>query len=380
MRVGLILSAVPGYSETFFKNWVTGLKTRGFEPILFIDQSTSVRKYHGAVVLSRERFLIFSVFKILTNFMVSFIYLKKNINNSGSLKESIKRVILDLHILSAKQMDWIHFGFGTVGLQREAIGSTIGAKSAVSFRGFDIGIYPLKHPNCYNTLLQKINKIHVISDDIANLVIAESNFKQNKITKITPAIDTNLFSNSDKRNWNELNFISVGRLHWKKGFNYVIEALAELNLKGVDFKYTIVGSGSEYERIAYLAHKFRILDKIFFINKVDSKEVANYLKNNNYFIQYSIQEGFGNAVLEAQSSGLITIVSDAEGLSENVLHNKTGFVVPKLQPKLFFEQILQLKKMSHEELEKMSIFASQRVKENFTLEKQIDEFVEFYTS
>ena len=36
--------------------------------------------------------------------------------------------------------------------------------------GFDIGIYPIKHPNCYNRLWKKLDKIHVISDDIGSLI------------------------------------------------------------------------------------------------------------------------------------------------------------------------------------------------------------------
>ena len=48
------------------------------------------------------------------------------------------------------------------------------------------------------------------------------------------------------------------------------------------------------------------------------------MKNSDVYIQSSVQEGFGNAVLEAQASGLCCIVSDAEGLSENVLNEKTG--------------------------------------------------------
>ena len=39
-------------------------------------------------------------------------------------------------------------------------------------------------------------------------------------------------------------------------------------------------------------------------------------------------------VLEAQVMGLLSIVSDANGLPENIIHNYTGWVVPKMAPKL----------------------------------------------
>ena len=36
-------------------------------------------------------------------------------------------------------------------------------------RLFDIGIYPLKNPKCYDLLWVNIDKLHVISDDLLNL-------------------------------------------------------------------------------------------------------------------------------------------------------------------------------------------------------------------
>ena len=57
------------------------------------------------------------------------------------------------------------------------------------------------------------------------------------------------------------------------------------------------------------------------------------------YIQPSIQEGFCNSVLEAQAMGLLVIVSDAEGLHENVINNVTGWVVKKRNPILLSEKL-----------------------------------------
>jgi colanic acid/amylovoran biosynthesis glycosyltransferase len=172
--------------------------------------------------------------------------------------------------------------------------------------------------------------------------------------------------------------MSVGRLHWKKGLNYVIEALAELNNKGYEFSYSIIGTGVDYERIAFLAYQNGILDKINVLGEINHDEISKHLNKTNYFIQYSVQEGFGNAVLEAQASGLISIVSDAEGLSENVCDGETGFVVPKLKPKLLARQIIETHKLSTIEKQKISDSAISRVKELFQVNSQIDAFENFY--
>src|SRR5690606_12647628 len=106
-----------------------------------------------------------------------------------SLFQALKNLIASEFILS-KKMDWLHFGFGTMALGKENVAEAIGAKMAVSFRGFDIGIYPIKHPGCYDLLFLKADKFHVISDDISKLLFKAGLKTNREIVKITPAIDT----------------------------------------------------------------------------------------------------------------------------------------------------------------------------------------------
>ena len=49
----------------------------------------------------------------------------------------------------------------------------MGIKSSVSFRGYDIGLYPYDNPGCYDLLWEKIDKVHTISDDLYNKAISQ---------------------------------------------------------------------------------------------------------------------------------------------------------------------------------------------------------------
>ena len=49
---------------------------------------------------------------------------------------------------------------------------------------------------------------------------------------------------------NTIEILTVARLHWVKGLEYTIEAMG--NLESVNFNYTIIGSGIEYERLMLL--------------------------------------------------------------------------------------------------------------------------------
>ena len=71
-----------------------------------------------------------------------------------SLKNSLKLIILNQFFLKEK-LDWLHFGFGMLAKDRENVAEAIGAKMAVSFRGYDLYLSPLKHPGCYDLLFLK---------------------------------------------------------------------------------------------------------------------------------------------------------------------------------------------------------------------------------
>ncbi|TFB13069.1 glycosyltransferase, partial [Microbacterium sp. 3H14] len=80
-----------------------------------------------------------------------------------SVKRSIEKIYINSTLLKL-EVDWLHFGFATMAIERELVAKAIGAKMAVSFRGYDINVYPLKHAGCYKKLWQQVDKVHSISE------------------------------------------------------------------------------------------------------------------------------------------------------------------------------------------------------------------------
>jgi colanic acid/amylovoran biosynthesis glycosyltransferase len=292
----------------------------------------------------------------------------------------LKKIYANAHLLKAN-VDWLHFGFATMALGKELVAESIGAHMAVSLRGFDIAIYPIKHPGCYDLVWKKVDKVHTISDDL--LALAYKNGLSKKVSgqKITPAIDCTQFNGTrlkEERQENQLSIITVARLHWKKGLIYTLRALALLKEKGVDFHYTIIGEGEQYEELMYTIHLLGLTNQVFLVGKQSPDEVKIVLASSAIYIQYSISEGFCNAVLEAQAMGLLCVVSDAEGLSENVLHNQTGWVVEKRNPEKLANQLVAVINLSDDMKHEIINNAKDRVRLAFNIQKQQEEFVEFY--
>jgi colanic acid/amylovoran biosynthesis glycosyltransferase len=390
MKIGLVLSSTPGYSETFFTSKIKGLQEQGFSVVLLtqtigadfdlcpVVKAPKVYSNIFVQVIS----MAFVFFKLVFHLKSVLNFIKLERQEKSKTSRLLKKVYLNSHLLSQK-LDWLHFGFTTQALGSELVAKAIGAKMAVSFRGFDMAIYPLKSEYCYDLLWKHLDKVHTISNDLLELAYSHGMSKEIPVVKITPAINSNTFKKVSSKVFKNdsdrvVEIVTIARLHWKKGIVSTIEALAILKKQGVKFRYTIIGEGEEYERICFAIHQLKLQDRVFLVGKKAHEEVVRYLEDSEIYIQFSISEGFCNAVLEAQAMGLLCVVSDAEGLPENVIHNQTGWVVPKRQTKLLAEQIQDIINLADIEKNRISKNAINRVVTTFNVKDQQKQFVDFY--
>ena len=386
MLIGLVLSAAPAYSETFFRNKIRILAESGIKVIVFAGGSgiddhdyNFVNGFSWDGSTGNKAVAAVRVFSHLARSPVRAIrFLWLNKRDRYPARRNLLSLLSSAHILSFDP-DWLHFGYATSALGKENLATVVGARMAASIRGFDIAVYPVKNPGCYKLLWDRIDKLHYISDDLYALALKDGFGSQTSHQKITPAIETSMFEPHDLAAFGKsIKILTVARLNWKKGLESTLEGLSLLKANGVDFQYTIVGEGVERERLVFASHQLGIKDRVHFVGKKTPLETRKFYRETDLYLQYSIQEGFCNAVLEAQAVGLFCIVSDAEGLAENVLHDETGWVVPKRSPMLLADQILRVLSLPESERTRISQSAIARVRSQFDLEKQKTEFVRFY--
>jgi colanic acid/amylovoran biosynthesis glycosyltransferase len=249
---------------------------------------------------------------------------------------------------------------------------------AVSFRGFDYYIYPAKNPDCYGHLFRTKTLFHVLSDRMKSGLIA-SGVSEENIFKITPAIHTEQFKY--RKNFiltSPFQLLTIARLHWHKGHSYTLEALALLKKNGIDFHYTIIGEGAEREKLTFTIHQLGLENHVTLTGKISHEKVYDALLNCSLYIQYSSEEGFCNALIEAQSTGAICLASDADGLLENISDGNSGYIIPKRNPEALFEKIIQVINTSREDLLRMSSNATERASAQFDINLQRKKFREFY--
>lgn len=389
LTIGLVLTATPKYSETFFINKINGLVAQGHNIVLFVDivgaykndnvtivkmpslEGNNLRKSMVSALLFLKAILMHPI-KTIRHYLLD----KKD---GISFSRRVKNIILNQVFFSYK-LDWLHFGFGMFVINRENVAETINAQMAVSFRGSDLYLSPLRHKNCYDSLFTKKVRYHVLSNQMKETLM-DYNVGKNDIYVINPAISIDLFKGAPRTFLNKkLRIATTARLHWKKGLVYTLEALAILKRKNIDFEYVLIGEGDQRERLLFAAHQLGISDHITLTGKLQQAEIIQHLKDAEIYLQYSIQEGFCNSVLEAQAMGLLCIVSNADGLDENIKDGESGWVIQKRQPEFLANKIMEVYHLPEKAKKDISNNAIKRVEKEFNLEKQKNEFSVFYTS
>lgn len=109
-----------------------------------------------------------------------------------------------------------------------------------------------------------------------------------------------------------LRFVAVGRLVPQKGFDRLIDALAEMP---EDCHCTILGEGPERERLILQTRQRGVEDRILFQGFVDNP--APWISGADAFLMPSRFEGMPNSALEALALGTPVIATpEAGGLAE----------------------------------------------------------------
>jgi colanic acid/amylovoran biosynthesis glycosyltransferase len=391
MKIGIVIPSTPSYSETFFNSKIKGLLLQGYNVQIFVNTigaNFSLCKVNKKPKVYKNKILsVVSFFLVILSLLPSlksvFRFYKLEKNEGASGFEVLKKIYLNAHILKSR-LDWLHFGFATQAIGSELVAKALKAKMAVSFRGFDINIYPKKHPDCYIKLWCNVDKVHSIShyllDEAYKIGLKTS--VPNQI--IVPAVDLELINSVLSSNEQEVNkylsICTIARLNWIKNIALAIETIALLAKTYPNLKYEIIGSGTqkEKEQYLYLVEQLGLSNHVFFHNKMSHIETLNKINNCDIYLQTSLNEGFCNAVLEAQALGKLAVASDVGGLKENIINNKTGWLVAPQNAASFASKIKEIYELPMSSKKGVSEAAINRVKEMFTMDIQKQKFIEFY--
>jgi len=392
MRVAVIVNRYPVRSQTFVQTHFEGLLSAGVECYL-VDKSVDSRfpRRRQPVIpnVNRQTVLFRATYKPELTVRAALAVLQdpesaqRNVRASLAFRGTATGSHWRLHgRLARLNPDVIHYSFAAYAIGEEHLGSALGVPLIVSFRGFDLTHEGLDDSTYYDRLWRAVDFVHFRSADLLRLAIERGFSKAIPHAITPPGIDADLFSPEQTRkraHESEDSFVilSVGRLVPKKGHEVGLEVIRELQKRGIETEYRIVGEGEREESLRRTARELGVSDRVHLLGPLSPMGVRDELARANLLLHPSWAEGFGVSVLEAQAMQLPVVCSDAEGLSENVLDGHTGYVVGRgdvIGMANRTEEILRDKALA----KAMGEAGRERVRERFTIGAEVKSYLDSY--
>lgn len=126
--------------------------------------------------------------------------------------------------------------------------------------------------------------------------------------------------------------LQVGYLIPRKCVDVTLHAVAELRRRGVAAQLTVIGQGSEEEKLRSLCRELELEPYVRFLGQQDNAAVMAEMAKARYFVMPSVKEGFGIVYLEAMASGCVTIGTQGEGIADLIESGVNGYLVPPHDP------------------------------------------------
>lgn len=171
--------------------------------------------------------------------------------------------------------------------------------------------------------------------------------------------------------------ISVGRLIYYKGFEYLIRAM-----QWVDGRLLLVGDGPLRDDLEREARALGLQDRVIFLGEMQNRETVPYYHAAEVFALASIarSEAFGIVQLEAMACGKPVVNTQlASGVPFVSVDGETGITVPPKDPPALARAINRLLERADLRAQ-YGAAARRRVQQEFSLETMVRRTLQLYAS
>ena len=236
-----------------------------------------------------------------------------------------------------KSFDVIHAHYWLSGLVAKEISNELNIPFI--FTSHSLGVfldgYNKERVDCEKIVMTSSNLV-TASSVFETMLIADSyKVDENKIKKITPGVDREIFS-PDLSIKKENVFLSIGRIQEQKGQLQTLEFLNNFKKTENDFKCIFIGGpsgkhGNEYlKELKETVENFNLDIHVEFMNSLPQTKIVDLLNKAKLLIHTSQFETFGLVAIEANAMGVPVLTNNNGSLMEIIENNKNGYLSENL--------------------------------------------------
>jgi len=222
-----------------------------------------------------------------------------------------------------------------------------------------------------------------ISESVKKHLLEDFNVKEDRIKLIHHGIDLNNLQPINHKLQikkklglkRERTIGIIARLSEVKGQRELIYTFKLVREEYPDVQLLIVGEGKIKPQLLDLTSELKIREDVLFLPS--TSDISKVLGVFDVFCSPSLKEGLGLSLMEAMGYGIPVIASKTGGITDLIKDGETGLLVEIQDIKGLASAILRLLKDDNiaEDIRKN---AREFIKENFSLEKMVNQTIEVY--
>ena len=230
------------------------------------------------------------------------------------------------------QPDVIHAHFGYDAYKLIGPAQKNNVPLVVSFYGSDVSRLPSEFgwQKRYKKLADAGSHFIAATEFMKGQLI-DLGFPEDKISVVPFGI--NLSDFSFREDYNPTNQVMmIGRMVEKKGFEYAIRAVAELQKRDKSVTLNLFGEGPLRGELERLTQKLKLTGQVHFHGYTPISEIIQKLDEHAVLLAPSVtaedgdKEGLPNTILEGMAKGIPVIATDHAAIPEAIQNGKTGFL------------------------------------------------------
>lgn len=189
------------------------------------------------------------------------------------------------------------------------------------------GYTPWMDQDCY----QGMERIFVVSSEVGEKFIRVYPQYWDKVRVFHNLLDPDEIHRKAKEGsgfldrFDGIRLLTVGRLHYQKGYDIAIQALAKLREDGYKVRWYVIGEGLEKNNLERLIKKYKVEDSFILLGAKDNP--YPYMKQADIYVHATRFEGRSIAIEEAQILGKAIVASDGTGNTEQIISGYDGLLL-----------------------------------------------------
>jgi colanic acid/amylovoran biosynthesis glycosyltransferase len=380
LKIAIYSGEIP--SETFIERLIKGLSKQNQRIYLFGVKKKKIVRVPSVKIIGYTHNRFSKLLHLATYGLLLFLFRNKDKIKLDKILKSQSKNILYAKVKSYPVLwhkpDIFHLQWAK-GLEEWFWVKDFGMQLVLSLRGAHINYSPIANNKLalmYLNYFPKVDGFHAVSKAIAKEAQKYGALEE-KIKVVYSGLEIDDFIKKAKNQNHVFSIISVGRPHWIKGYTYALDACKILKQKNFNFEYSIIGGASDIE-LLYQVKDLELENHVKLYGQKPFDQVQEFIHSADLILLPSHKEGIANVVLEAMALKTIVLSTECGGIEEVIVHGENGFLTPIRNPNMMADQIIELSKLSQNEIATITTSALKTLKFQHNSEQMIQRMLELY--